>query len=109
MTWKRRRLALLALAGALSITACTSPAAHHRRSAGASPASTGPAPVQTPAAPSTPPATSPRDACVAATVQKLTLAQLVGQTMLVGAPVNDITSVSGVLTRYQFGGVFLAG
>jgi beta-N-acetylhexosaminidase len=110
MTFRpRRRLALLALAAALSTAGCTA------KSDRAGSAST-PTSISAPSAiasitpsPGSSTAAAARDTCVAATVAAMSLQQIVGQVMLVGTPVNDPGSITKVLARYQFGGVFLAG
>jgi beta-N-acetylhexosaminidase len=63
--------------------------------------------TSSPAAPS--PTQSAEDACVAATIATLTLPQRVGQVMLIGTPLADLTSVTDLVARYNIGGVFLAG
>jgi beta-N-acetylhexosaminidase len=85
---------------ALSMTACGSPSV-----------STPPAPAEpsATAAPSPTPTLSAEDACVATTLAGLSLPQRVGQVLLVGTPLANLTSVSDVVTQYGIGGVFLAG
>jgi beta-N-acetylhexosaminidase len=83
---------------ALCLTACGAPAAEP--SPPATSAAGAPAPSPTPSA---------EDACVAATIAGLTLPQRVGQVLLVGTPLANLTSVSDLVAQRGIGGVFLAG
>jgi beta-N-acetylhexosaminidase len=49
------------------------------------------------------------DACVAATVGKLSLDERVGQLLMIGTPVNAPRDLATTVGRYRLGGVFLAG
>ena len=81
---------------------------------GASPASPAPA-WQAPASPSPSPSASPSptatdvNACVSATVARLSLVERAGQLLMVGTPVADPPSLARTVTARHLGGVFLAG
>jgi beta-N-acetylhexosaminidase len=49
------------------------------------------------------------EACVDATMSKLTLEERVGQLLMVGTPVSGPQAISDIVDRYRLGGVFLAG
>jgi beta-N-acetylhexosaminidase len=67
-------------------------------------------PSPRPTSPVSPSPTAPdRDGCVEATLSKLSLADQVGQLVLLGTPVGNPASVSAAVHTYHVGGVFLAG
>lgn len=69
-----------------------------------------PAPTPTPGPPSPSAAAAPTgEQCVAATLDRLTLAGRVGQVLMVGAPITDPTDIVPTVRRYRLGAVFLAG
>jgi beta-N-acetylhexosaminidase len=102
----RRRLWAFATV-VLTLTACggrsTPPVAAPTPSVGPLPASS------VPSASAGPPSAAPSADCVTRTVAGLTLEQRVGQLLMVGAPVGSPRSLAATVTRYQLGGVFLAG
>jgi beta-N-acetylhexosaminidase len=108
MNFRRRCAVVAALIAVAGAGACSAPS----RRTGSAPtpsqtvAPTGAA-IPTPSV--APTLATGRDACVAATVATMSLEQIVSQVMLIGAPVTDPRSVSSVLSKYQVGGVFLAG
>jgi len=78
----------------------------------AAPASSGPAPSPSavpPSSPSPSPAPSGRPACVAATVDRMSVAERAGQALMIGTPVDQPGGLDGEIARYHLGGVFLAG
>lgn len=103
----RTRLWVLATV-VLALTACggraTPPVAAPTTSAASPPASSVPG-----ASSAGPPSAAPSGDCVTRTVAGLALEQRVGQLLMVGAPVASPRSLAATVTRYQLGGVFLAG
>ncbi len=117
-----RRLAVGAVVAVLTVTAgCESSPPSSTWESTSQPSASAPfatplpttsTPAGTPSAsatgqPSPPP--SALDICAAGTVAKMSVAQMAGQVMLVGTPLDDIGSVEHVIRTYQIGGVFLSG
>jgi beta-N-acetylhexosaminidase len=55
------------------------------------------------------PSASGIEACVDRTVDGFSLAEQVGQLLMVGTPVDDPRELAGAVSRYHLGGAFLAG
>jgi beta-N-acetylhexosaminidase len=100
--------AVFAVSAVVAVVAIVWPSSQPRRT-GVAPASAAPAvgtPSPSPIA-SIPPAGL--DACVSATVAKLSLEERVGQVLMIGTPVADPQALTDTVGRYHLGGAFLAG
>jgi beta-N-acetylhexosaminidase len=75
--------------------------------AASSPASA--TPSVPPSAPPTPSSAGGVPACVDQTVAGLSIEERAGQLLMIGTSVEDPRKLSGAVTRYHLGGVFLAG
>lgn len=104
----RRMRALLAMALVVALAACSGPAARWR-TAGPTPtpgASSPPAGTPSPTASPTP---SGAAACIAPILAAMSMKAIVGQVLMIGIPIGDPSAIDPIVTKYQLGGVFLAG
>jgi beta-N-acetylhexosaminidase len=123
MSWVRRHTmpVLAAVAAAVLLAAVwavsrdaprAAPAVPRALSASGNPltgSSTTPAPGRTVPASARPGTAPGANACVTATLGRLSAAERVGQLLMIGTPVNGPRTLAGTVTRYHLGGVFLAG
>jgi LCP family protein required for cell wall assembly len=77
--------------------------------AGCTSGATWTAPPVASAAPIPSPSIAPADACVTATLDAMSTAELAGQVLLVGTPVTNPDGIESAVKTYALGGVFLAG
>jgi len=95
---------------ALILTGCGGPAAQPPTSAASSVLPSAPPPQSpSPAVPSLSGAPAPAGDCATQTLAGLSLEQRVGQLLMIGVPVLNPRGLAGTVTRYQLGGIFLAG
>jgi len=94
---------------ALVLTGCGGPAAQPPTPAASSVLPSGP-PAQSPSpAESSSGAPTPAVDCATRTLAGLSLEERVGQLLMIGVPVLNPRGLAGTVTRYQLGGIFLAG